>query len=176
MAAKAQRKPLPLKEQTLFKELLSQYENRTLKRALKTADQILKKVPDHGGSYISIHFLEGYELIVLSETMCMKGLVLSHMGRKEEGLELVKKGLVFDMQSHICWHVLGIIKKADKNWDEALKAYTQAVRCDKVNTRGMHATLRFLNHPQSPFTPPGKHELAQGHRTITSPPCLIRQP
>ena len=64
--------------------------------------------------------------------MCMKGLVLTHMNRKDEGIELVKKGLVFDMQSHICWHVLGIIKKADRNWDEALKAYTQAVRCDKV--------------------------------------------
>lgn len=47
-------------------------------------------------------------------------------------MDLVKKGLVYDVQSHICWHVLGIIKKADKNWDEALKAYMQAVRCDKV--------------------------------------------
>lgn len=49
MASKQQKKPLPLKEQALFKELLSLYENRTLKRALKTADQILKKIPDHGG-------------------------------------------------------------------------------------------------------------------------------
>lgn len=49
MAGKAQKKPLPLKEQTLFKELLTLYESRTLKRALKTADQILKKFPDHGG-------------------------------------------------------------------------------------------------------------------------------
>lgn len=69
---------------------------------------------------------------VSPETMCMKGLILTHMSRKEEGMELVKKGLIYDMQSHICWHVLGIIKKADKNWDEALKAYMQAVRCDKV--------------------------------------------
>lgn len=133
MAGKAQRKPLPLKEQTLFKELLSQYENRTLKRALKTADQILKKIPDHGGRCLFIWLF----FVMLSldlETLCMKGLVLSHMNRKDEGLELVKKGLVFDMQSHICWHVLGIIKKADKNWDEALKAYSQAVRCDKVNS------------------------------------------
>ena len=50
MAGKAQKKPLPLKEQALFKELLTLYESRTLKRALKTADQILKKVPDHGGN------------------------------------------------------------------------------------------------------------------------------
>ncbi|KIJ50501.1 hypothetical protein M422DRAFT_159469 [Sphaerobolus stellatus SS14] len=126
--ASRQRKPLPSKEQSLFKELLTQYENRTLKRAIKTADQILKKVPDHG------------------ETLCMKGLVLSHMNRKEEGLELVKKGLVFDMQSHICWHVLGIIKKADKNWEEALKAYTQAVRCDKENMNLLRDTAQLQVH------------------------------
>ena len=66
----------------------------------------------------------------------MKGLVLTHMNRKDEGLELVKRGVLLDMQSHICWHVLGIIKKANKSWDEALKAYTQAVRCDKVGYRG----------------------------------------
>ncbi|KAF8508577.1 NMDA receptor-regulated protein 1-domain-containing protein [Hysterangium stoloniferum] len=128
MASKAQRKPLPLKEQALFKELLTLYESRTLKRALKTADQILKKVPDHG------------------ETMCMKGLVLTHMNRKEEGLELVKKGLVYDMQSHICWHVLGIIKKADKNWDEALKAYTQAVRFDKENMNLLRDAAQLQVH------------------------------
>ncbi|KAF8582555.1 N-terminal acetyltransferase A, auxiliary subunit [Ramaria rubella] len=128
MAGKLQKKPLPLKEQTLFKELLSLYESRTLKRALKTADQILKKVPDHG------------------ETMCMKGLVLTHMNRKDEGMELVKKGLVFDMQSHICWHVLGIIKKADRSWDEALKAYTQAVRCDKENMNLLRDVAQLQVH------------------------------
>ncbi|GJJ06056.1 hypothetical protein Clacol_000244 [Clathrus columnatus] len=133
MASKQQRKPLPLKEQALFKELLALYESRTLKRALKTADQILKKIPDHGD-------------IALAETMCMKGLVLTHMNRKEEGMDLVKKGLVYDMQSHICWHVLGIIKKADKNWDEALKAYMQAVRCDKENMNLLRDAAQLQVH------------------------------
>lgn len=49
MTSKQQKKPLPHKEQALFKELLALYESRTFKRALKTADQILKKIPDHGG-------------------------------------------------------------------------------------------------------------------------------
>jgi N-alpha-acetyltransferase 15/16, NatA auxiliary subunit len=40
---------LPSKEAGLFKELLSLYENRQLKKAIKTADAILKKFPEHGG-------------------------------------------------------------------------------------------------------------------------------
>jgi N-alpha-acetyltransferase 15/16, NatA auxiliary subunit len=41
---------LPPKEQSLFKELLNLYETRQLKKAQKTADQILKKFPEHGGT------------------------------------------------------------------------------------------------------------------------------
>lgn len=66
------------------------------------------------------------------ETICMKGLVLAHMGRREEGIELVKKGVRLDLTSHICWHVFGLIQKGEKNYEEALKSYTQALRFDKV--------------------------------------------
>ena len=62
----------------------------------------------------------------------MKGLVLTHMGRKEEGIDLVKKGIKLDLMSHICWHVFGLIQKADRNYEEALKSYTQALKFDKV--------------------------------------------
>ena len=63
----------------------------------------------------------------------MKGLILTHMGKREEGLELVKKGLRLDLTSHIAWHVFGLIQKGEKNYDEALKSYTQALRFDKVS-------------------------------------------
>ena len=43
------KRALPPKESTLFRELLTLYETRQLKKALKTADQILKKYPEHGG-------------------------------------------------------------------------------------------------------------------------------
>lgn len=62
----------------------------------------------------------------------MKGLVLTHMGRREEGIDLVKKGVRLDLTSHICWHVFGLIQKGEKNYEEALKSYTQALRFDKV--------------------------------------------
>ncbi|KAI0698059.1 N-terminal acetyltransferase A, auxiliary subunit [Cerioporus squamosus] len=106
---------LPSKESSLFKEVLHYYEDRQLKKGLKTADTILKKFPNHG------------------ETLCMKGLILTHLGRRDEGLELVKQGVRLDLTSHICWHVFGLIQKGQKNYEEALKSYTQALRFDKDN-------------------------------------------
>ncbi|QRV81902.1 NMDA receptor-regulated protein [Ceratobasidium sp. AG-Ba] len=116
-------KPLPAKpvqlaskEQTLFKELLSLYETRQYKKAIKTADTILKKAPTHG------------------ETMCMKGLVFTNMpGKREEGVELVRKGLALGLESHICWHVYGLVLKSDKNYTQALGAYARALKYDVDN-------------------------------------------
>ena len=77
------------------------------------------------------------------ETICMKGLVLTHMGRREEGLDLVKKGVRLDLTSHIVWHVFGLIQKGEKNYEEALKSYTQALRFDKVCRLHRNATPRL---------------------------------
>ena len=52
-SALQKRAPLPSKEASLFKELLTLYETRQLKKGLKTADQILKKFPEHGGEPLS---------------------------------------------------------------------------------------------------------------------------
>jgi hypothetical protein len=40
---------LPSKEASLFREVLNLYESKQLKKGQKTADQILKKFPEHGG-------------------------------------------------------------------------------------------------------------------------------
>ncbi|KAJ3878416.1 NMDA receptor-regulated protein 1-domain-containing protein [Lentinula edodes] len=115
VAPKESNRYLSSKESSLFKELLSLYEAKQLKKGLKAADQILKKYPEHG------------------ETLCMKGLVLVHMGRREEGIELVRKGIRMDLTSHIVWHVFGLIQKGEKKYEDALKSYTQALRFDKEN-------------------------------------------
>ena len=85
----------------------------------------------------------------------MKGLILTHMGRREEGIELVKKGMRFDLTSHICWHVFGLIQKGEKNYEEALKSYTQALRFDKVRLRTCYQShsptardVGELEHPE----------------------------
>jgi tetratricopeptide (TPR) repeat protein len=83
------------------------------------------------------------------ETTSMKGLVLSNLNRKEEGLELVKKGVRLDISSHICWHVYGIVHKADRNYDEALRCYLQALRYDKVLFRDLSVVI-LMSDPRLP--------------------------
>jgi hypothetical protein len=56
---------LASKEATLFKELLTFYETRQLKKGVKTADSILKKNPEHGGNSTRIFFeIYRWQLIV----------------------------------------------------------------------------------------------------------------
>lgn len=81
--------------------------------------------------YASVHRSAAADHLL--ETTCMKGLVLTHMGRREEGIDLVKQGMRLDLTSHICWHVFGLIQKGEKNYEEALKSYTQALKFDRVS-------------------------------------------
>ena len=57
------------------------------------------------------------------ETLSMKGLILSAMNRKEEALDLARKGLKNDFRSGTCWHVYGLILRAEKKYDEAIKVF-----------------------------------------------------
>jgi N-alpha-acetyltransferase 15/16, NatA auxiliary subunit len=89
-------RPLPKKEADIFKNLVKQYEMKQHKKALKHADMILKKFPNHG------------------ETLAMKGLIVNNYNtnsnnnnsnnngskatRNEEAHALVKLGLKNDMR------------------------------------------------------------------------------
>ncbi|GAB6026014.1 N-alpha-acetyltransferase 15, NatA auxiliary subunit [Chamberlinius hualienensis] len=109
--------PLPQKENALFKRILKCYEQKQYKNGLKFAKQILTnpKFAEHG------------------ETLAMKGLTLNCLGRKDEAYEYVRKGLRNDLQSHICWHVYGLLQRSDKKYDEAIKCYRNALKWDKDN-------------------------------------------
>ncbi|KAF9116161.1 N-alpha-acetyltransferase 16, NatA auxiliary subunit [Mortierella sp. AM989] len=111
---------LPPKEANQFKQILNCYENKQYKKGLKGAEQILKKFPENG------------------ETLAMKGLFYNHFGKKEEAYEFVRKGLRFNLKSHICWHVYGLLYRSDRNYEEALKCYAQALRIEKDNLQIMH--------------------------------------
>jgi hypothetical protein len=82
------------------------YEHKQYKKGLKLADTILKKFPEHGGMYRSCTMSGIATLLcanlIYSETLAMKGLFLNNLEKKEEGYEFVKKGLRFDLTSHIC--------------------------------------------------------------------------
>ena len=62
----------------------------------------------------------------------MKGLIFSCIGKKTEARELVKQGLLFNLKSHVCWHVSGLIERSDRNYEKAIKCYINALKWDKV--------------------------------------------
>ena len=74
-------KGLTGKELSAFRDVCKLYEDKQHKRAVKTADAILKKVPDH------------------SETLAMKALTLSQMpGHKQEAYETARQAIRADMK------------------------------------------------------------------------------
>ncbi|POR39012.1 N-alpha-acetyltransferase 16, NatA auxiliary subunit [Tolypocladium paradoxum] len=104
--------PLAPKEAAQFRTVIRSYEDKQYKRGLKTADLILKKNPKHG------------------DTMAMKALILNSQGKTVEAFALAKEALTVDMKSHICWHVYGLLYRANKNFEEAIKAYKFALKLE----------------------------------------------
>ncbi|XP_037025681.1 N-alpha-acetyltransferase 16, NatA auxiliary subunit [Bradysia coprophila] len=109
--------PLPPKESAIFRKILKCYEMKQYKNGLKLAKQILTnpKYTEHG------------------ETLAMKGLTLNCLGRKDEAYDHVRRGLRNDLKSHVCWHVYGLLQRSDKKYDEAIKCYRNALKCEKDN-------------------------------------------
>lgn len=104
--------PLSAKENSLFRQVIRNYEDKQYKRGLKAAEQILKKNPKHG------------------DTMAMKALIMNQQGKTEEAFALGKEALTADMKSHICWHVYGLLYRHQKNFEEAIKAYKFALKLE----------------------------------------------
>jgi len=130
-APKADEQVLPLKDQTLFKQVLRFYETKQYKKAMKSADAILKKHPNHG------------------ETLAMKGLTYNALNKKEEAHALVKRGLAMNIKSHVCWHVYGLLYRSETKYEDAIKCYQNAIKRDVVSSR------RTNNRRLLPPTPPG---------------------
>ncbi|KAF4632543.1 hypothetical protein G7Y89_g5579 [Cudoniella acicularis] len=103
---------LSAKEQSLFRTVVRNYEDKQYKKGVKAADQILKKNPKHG------------------DTLAMKALIMNSQGKTEEAFALAKIALQCDMKSHVCWHVYGLLYRAVKNFEEAIKAYKFALRLE----------------------------------------------
>eukprot|EP01134_Creolimax_fragrantissima_P003898 CFRG3898T1 len=109
------RTTLPAKEAANFKQILKFYESKQYKKGLKMCESILKRHHNHG------------------ETLSMKGLCLNGLNRKEEAYHFGREGLKHDMNSHVCWHVYGLIYRSDKNYVEAIKCYQNALKHDQNN-------------------------------------------
>lgn len=145
------RAALPTKERALFQRLIQEYETKKYKLGLRTADTILKKFPDHG------------------ETISMKGLLLgSSPSRRTEGIELAKRGVRLDLTSFICWHALGILQRQEKNYEEAIKCYTQALRIEGGGNLNLLRESAFLQLQLRDYAPMVENRL----RLLRSQPHL----
>lgn len=71
--------------------------------------------------------------MVSTETLALKGLILNAMNRKDEARDNAKRGLKSNLKSHVCWHVLGLLHKSDKEYEQAIKSYRQALRFNPEN-------------------------------------------
>ena len=60
----------------------------------------------------------------------MKALIMNSQGKTEEAFALAKVALQQDMKSHVCWHVYGLLYRAAKNFEEAIKAYKFALKLE----------------------------------------------
>lgn len=63
----------------------------------------------------------------------MKALNMNSLKKKTEAFELIKKALFKNLANFTCWHVYGILHRSNKNFDEARKAYLNALKYDKEN-------------------------------------------
>lgn len=115
MSSVPENRSLPKKYKEIFSTLHKCYEKKEYSAGLKAADQILEKYPNHG------------------ETLAMKGLIVHSKGERDEGYRLVKLGVKNDIQSSVCWHVFGLLYRADLNNKEASKCYLNALRIDPHN-------------------------------------------
>ncbi|KAI9808636.1 MAG: hypothetical protein M1825_003787 [Sarcosagium campestre] len=125
--------PLNSKESSLFRQVVRSYESKQYKKGkhrrcirIKAADQILRKNPNH------------------ADTLAMKALILNCQGHLQLAFPLAKTALKSDMKSYVAWHVYGLLYRADKNVEEAAKAYKFALKLDPDSTQ----ILRDLTHLQ----------------------------
>jgi peptide alpha-N-acetyltransferase len=103
------------REKNLFNQMLQFYDNKQFKQSLRNAEQVLEKYPDH------------------PETLAMRALNLNSMKRRAEAFEFIKKALFKNLGNFTCWHVYGILHRSNKNYDEARKAYLNALKYDPQN-------------------------------------------
>jgi len=64
------------------------------------------------------------------ESISFKALILNSEKRKAEAYELIKKALFKNLANFTCWHVYGIINKQNRQYQEARKAYLNALKYD----------------------------------------------
>ena len=76
----------------------------------------------------------------------MHALLLSGIGRTEEAIGSIKKTLFKNFTNFTCWHVFGIVNKKAKDYDQAKKAYQNALKYAPDNFNIMRDLCQLQLH------------------------------
>ena len=137
MSPNVARSSLTLRANDDFASCVEAYERKEFKRALKHADAVLKKHPDHG------------------ETLAMRALVMRNMDDdldevNEECARTMAKAIASDGGSHVVWHVAGLVASKERRYGDAAKSYARALKIDSGNSlvmrdlSSMYAQMREM--------------------------------
>lgn len=99
----------------------------------------------------------------------MKALIINSQGNSEEGFLLAKDAIKFNMKSHICWHVYGLLWRSIKNFDEAIKAYKFALKMAPESSQ-IQKDLALLQMQMRDY--PG---FEQSRRSMLQTKTMLRQ-
>ncbi|EIW67336.1 hypothetical protein M231_02521 [Tremella mesenterica] len=138
MSTVPKHRQLPDKESKLFKELIAQYEVKQYKKCIKAADTILKKLPNHGETL-------ALKALSLHSSLPMPPTVAS-LPKQEEAEAMARTAVKKDITSHITWHVLGILAKNRKDWEEASRAFAMARKQDSENVPVLRDIMSLYMH------------------------------
>lgn len=103
--------------------------------------------------------LRGPRSELTAETIALKALTIhsslpfpptpSSAPKVEEAEAMARVAIKKDMTSHITWHVLGILAKTRKDWDEATRAFAMARRQDPDNIPVLRDAFALATHTRN---------------------------
>ena len=76
----------------------------------------------------------------------MKGIFMYHLDRKEEAIETIKSGIKQNLKSSLCWNILGLVYRCEKNLVEAAKCYKTAAKFDPQNVQILRDLATIQTH------------------------------
>ncbi|KAM3138417.1 hypothetical protein pb186bvf_009503 [Paramecium bursaria] len=97
------------KQEQEFKSLVKLLEQKDYKKGLKSIEKLAQQTEN-------------------AQVHSLRAIFLYHNDQQEEGFQLAKASLTKDMKSYFCWHILGLIHKANKNYPDAVKCFLQSLK------------------------------------------------
>ncbi|CAD8193670.1 unnamed protein product [Paramecium octaurelia] len=119
---------LNAKQNNEFKSLMKLLEAKDYKKGLKNSEKLLEQVPDN------------------QEVVSLKAIFMYYTEEREAGLALAYQAVLKNLASDFCWHIYGLIQKAEKNYIQAVKCFIQAINKGEENLQLIRDTANLSIH------------------------------